>query len=291
MGELAQQLANGLVLGGIYSLAALGLTLIYGIMDIVNIAHGELFMLGALLTYYLTAVVGLSFFLSGIIAILLVAFLGMFVERVALRPIAHAGISVTTLATLGISLILQNVSLIMTSGVPRFIPSPFSEKPLTLFGVVSMAPARIFSAVVAFVVIVGVHLFLHRTKQGNAMRAAFQDKDASWLVGINVGTTYMFSYAFGAALAALGGALLGTVAFVDPMMGAKGLMKAFVVVTIGGMGNFMGAIFSGLLLGVMEALTAGYVSSLYKDVIGFVLVVVILVFLPSGLFGRKERRS
>lgn len=290
MGQLAQQLANGLVLGGIYALAALGLTLIYGIMDIVNIAHGELFMLGALLTYYLTAVVGLSFFVSGVVAIVLVAFLGMVIERLALRPIANAPIVVTTLATLGVSLILQNVSLIMTSGVPRFIPSPFSDQPLS-FGGISLAPARLFAAAVAFVVIIGVHYFLHHTKQGNAMRAAFQDKDASWLVGINVGLTYMFSYAFGAALAALGGALLGIVAFVDPMMGAKGLMKAFVVVTIGGMGNFVGAIFSGLLLGVMEALTAGYISSLYKDVIGFVLVVVILVFLPSGLFGRKERRS
>ena len=290
MEQLAQQLANGIVIGGIYALAALGLTLIYGIMDIVNIAHGELFMLGALITYYLTENLGLSFFVAVVLSIGMVALLGALIERLALRPIRTAPIVVTTLATLGVSLILQNVCLIMTSGVPRFIPSPFPETPLS-FGGISLAPARLFAAAVALVCILGVHLFLHRTKMGNAMRAAFQDKDASWLAGINVGATYMFSYAFGAALAALGGALMGVVAYVDPMMGAKGLMKCFVVVTIGGMGNFMGAIFSGLLLGVIEALAAGYVSSLYKDVIGFVMVVLVLLFLPQGLFGRRERRA
>ncbi len=290
MEQFAQQIANGLVLGGIYSLAALGLTLIYGIMDIVNIAHGELFMLGALLTYYLTAAMGIPFFFSVVLAVALVALLGMVIERTALRPIANSPMVVTTLATLGVSLILQNVTIIVSGGVPRFIPSPFPETPVVVGGV-SLAPARIFAAAVALLVIVGVNYFLRRTKAGNAMRAAFQDKDASWLVGINVRNTYLLSYAFGAILAALGGALLGIVAYVDPLMGAKGLMKSFVVVTIGGMGSFVGAIFGGLFLGVVETLTAGYVSSMYKDVIGFVMVILILLFLPSGLFGRRERRA
>jgi len=288
--QFAQQLANGLVVGGIYSLAAIGLTLIYGIMDIVNIAHGELFMLGALLTYYFTAAFGIPFVLSVVLALAAVALLGMLIERTALRPIANSPIVVTTLATLGVSLIVQNVTLILSGGVPRFIPSPFSDTPLSIGGV-SLAPARVFAAVTAFAVIVGVHYFLRKTKVGNAMRAAFQDKDASWLVGINVKTTYLLSYAFGAALAALGGALLGVVAYVDPLMGAKGLMKSFVVVTIGGMGSFVGAIFGGLFLGVAETLTAGYISSMWKDAIGLIMVIVILLFLPSGLFGRRERRA
>jgi len=288
--QLAQQLANGLVVGGIYSLAALGLTLIYGIMDIVNIAHGELFMLGALLTYYFTASFGIPFIAAVALSLVVVALLGMVIERTALRPIANSPMVVTTLATLGVSLIVQNVTLILSGGVPRFIPSPFPETPLTIGGV-DLAPARVFAAVVAFTVILGVHFFLRKTKVGNAMRAAFQDKEASWLVGINVKTTYLLSYAFGAALAALGGALLGVVAYVDPLMGAKGLMKCFVVVTIGGMGSFVGAIFGGLFLGVAETLTAGYISSLWKDAIGFVLVILVLLFLPSGLFGRRARRA
>ncbi|HHY94828.1 MAG TPA: branched-chain amino acid ABC transporter permease [Firmicutes bacterium] len=288
VGQLAQQLANGIVIGGIYALSAVGLTMIYGMMNIVNVAHGELFMLGALLTYYLTQAVGLSFFVGVAASILLVSALGMVIERAALRPIRNSPMVVTTLATLGISLMLQNLCLIITSGIPRFIGSPFSDIPLSVAGI-TLAPARLFATVVAVAVIVGTHVFLHRSKLGNAMRAAFQDKEASSLAGINVSSIYMLTYALGAGLAALAGALLGTVAYVDPMMGAKGLMKCFVVVTIGGMGDFLGAIFAGFLLGVVETLSAAYISSMYKDVIGFVMVIVVLLFLPSGLFGRKER--
>ena len=290
MNQLYQQLANGMVMGGIYALSALGLTMVYGMMNIVNVAHGDLYMLGALFAYLATSILGLPFFIAVVFAIFVVGFLGMAVERIALRPVRGHTMTVTMLVTLGLSLILQNVSLIFTGGVPKYIKSPFSELPISI-GAVQMAPARLFAAFAAAIVIILTHLFLTRTIHGNAMRAAFQDKDASLLAGINVNRIYMLTFALGAGLAALGGGLTGTISYVDPAMGAKGLMKCFVVVTIGGMGSFIGAIFGGLILGLVEALAAAYISSAYKDVIGFAMVIVFLMFLPSGLFGSKERKA
>ncbi|HEY3314920.1 MAG TPA: branched-chain amino acid ABC transporter permease [Bacillota bacterium] len=288
MGQLAQQLLNGVVIGGIYALSALGLTMIYGMMNIVNVAHGELYMLGALFAYYLTSTLGLPYLPAVLVALILVGVIGGAIERSSLRRIRGQTMVVTTLVTLGWSLILQNVSLIITGGVPRYIASPFSETPLAFAGM-QIAQARLFAALAAGVVIIATHLFLQKTVLGNAMRASFQDKDAASLVGINVSLIYMLTFALGAALAALSGGLLGTISYVDPSMGAKGLMKSFVVVTIGGMGSFIGAIFGGLILGIVEVLAAAYISSAYKDVIGFVMVVVVLLFLPSGLFGKRER--
>jgi branched-chain amino acid transport system permease protein len=288
--ELPQQLLNGISIGCIYALNALGLTMIYGMMNVVNIAHGELYMLGAMFAFFLSSSLGLPYFPAVIVAVLLVALLGMVIERTALRPIEGQPMVITTLVTLGVSLILQNVSLIITGGVPQYINSPFPEAPLVL-GAMQISPSRLFAVVAAAVVIVLTNLFLQKTVAGNSIRASFQDKEASALVGIKVSRVYMLTYALGAALAALGGGLLGTIAYVDPNMGAKGLMKSFVVVTIGGMGNLIGAIFGGLILGVVETLAAVFISSEYKDVIGFIMVVVILLFLPQGLFGAKERKA
>lgn len=290
MSELPQQLLNGIVIGGIYALNALGLTMIYGMMNVVNIAHGELYMLGALFAFFFANVLGLPYLPAVIVAVVVVALLGMVIERLGLRPIQGQPMVITTLVTLGVSLILQNVSLIITGGVPRYINSPFADAPVIL-GAVQMSPARLFAVGASAVVIVLTHLFLEKTTVGKSIRASFQDKDASLLVGINVSRVYMLTYALGAALAALGGGLLGTISYVDPTMGAKGLMKSFVVVTIGGMGNLIGAIFGGLILGIVETLAAAFISSEYKDVIGFVMVVVILLFLPQGLFGAKERKA
>lgn len=290
MSELPQQLLNGIAVGGIYALNALGLTMIYGMMNVVNIAHGELYMLGALFTFFFATMLGLPYFVSVLVAVVVVALLGAAIERIGLRPIQGQPMVITTLVTLGVSLILQNVSLIITGGVPRYIEAPFSETPVVL-GAIQMSPARLFAVAASGVVIVLTHLFLEKTMIGNSIRAAFQDKDASSLVGINVSRVFMFTYALGAALAALGGGLLGTISYVDPTMGAKGLMKSFVVVTIGGMGNLIGAIFGGLILGIVETLAAAFISSEYKDVIGFVMVVVVLLFLPQGLFGAKERKA
>ena len=290
MSELPQQLLNGITIGGIYALNALGLTMIYGMMNVVNIAHGELYMLGALGAFFLVDSFNVPYFLAVILAVALVALLGALIERVSLRPIRGQPMVTTTLVTLGISQILKNVSVIVTKGVPRYIGSPFSDAPVVL-GPVQIVPARLFAVITAAFVIILTHLFLQKTVIGSTMRASFQDKEASSLVGINVSRIYMFTFGLGAALAALGGGLLGTFSFVDPNMGAKGLMKSFVVVTIGGMGNMIGAIFGGLILGVVETIAAGYISSEYKDVIGFLMVVVVLLFLPQGLFGAKERKA
>lgn len=294
MSQLPQQLLNGLIIGVIYSLSAVGISLIYGMMDIVNVAHGELYMLGALFTYLAIELCGLPYFAAVLLGILLVAVLGMLVERLTLRKIRNGPIVLTTLVTLGVSLILQNVTLMITSGVPRYIASPFSEDPIIFSQNLQIGPARLFAAVCAIFVIVATQLFLKKTIHGNAMRAAFDEKDASSLVGINVNTVYMLTYAIGAGLAALAGGLLGTISYVDPMMGAKSLTKSFAVVTIGGMGNFGGAIYGGILLGLVETLASAYISSAYKDMIGFIMVIIVLMISPKGLYAlsksSKERR-
>ncbi len=289
MNQFVQQAANGLLLGSIYSLIALGLSMIFGMMNIVNVAHGDFYMLGALVAYYTVASFHLPYAVAVVASVAVVGALGAAIERGILRRVRESAMVTTMLITLGLSLLLQNFSLMATGGVPHFIRSPFSPEPLVL-GLVHVAPARLFAAVFSILFIIAVHLFLTRTKWGNAMRACFQDKTAASLAaGIDIEKVYALTFALGVGMAALAGTLLGTIFFVDPMMGAKGMTKSFVVVIVGGMGSFVGAIFSGLLLGVTETLAAAYLSSGYKDVVGFILVVLVLTFRPAGLFGKRIR--
>ncbi len=288
MAVLLQHLLNGLVLGGTYALLGIGLTLIFGLMNVVNFAHGEFYTLGAYLTFAGASMLRLDFLLAVAAAILGGGLAGAACERVLLRPLAGESIDTTMLATIGLWIVLQNGELLAWGGVARSIAHPFPTRPVVL-GPVSLAPLRLAVLGAALVLIVGAHLLIHRTSLGVAMRATFQDRETAALMGIEIGRIRTLTFGVGSGLAAAAGALLGPIFLVYPAMGDLAALKAFAVVILGGLGSFAGATLGGLLLGVAEELGAGYVSSGYRDAVGFVIIILVLLFRPAGLFARVGR--
>lgn len=286
LAELVQHVVNGLIVGGGYALMGIGLTLIFGIMRVVNFAHGEFFMMGAFFLFTLFSLWGLNFFVASVLSVLGVGLVGAVVERLILRRLRLAPIEIPMLATVALSVILQNAAILLWDPSPKTIKHVFSPLPLTL-GPIHVVSIRIFAGLVAVALIVGSHLLIQKTRIGRAMRATFQDTDMARLAGVDVDKVYMFTFAFGAALAGAAGALLGAVFWVYPAMGDLAALKSFAVVIMGGLGNFLGAIVGGLLLGVSESLGAGYISSGYKDAIGFILIILLLLWRPQGLFGKR----
>ena len=288
MDELLQHLLNALILGGTYALLGIGLTLIFGIMRVVNFTHGELYAFGAYMVYFFAMVLGVDFFLALILAVLLGIALGGLIEVLLLRPMRDASIDTTMLVMIGAWIVMQNSEQLVWSGVAKSIVTPFPEQPLVL-GPVSVSWTRVFVFAVAVVLIVGAQLLIQRTRLGKAMRATFQDRDTAALMGVNVNAIYTATFALGSGLAAAAGALLGPVFVVTPTMGNLAALKAFAIVILGGLGNIKGATIGGFILAFVEEIGAGYVSSGYRDAMGFLLIIIILVFKPTGLFTRAER--
>ncbi len=288
MDTLLQHLVNGLVLGGTYALLGIGLTMIFGIMNVVNFAHGEFYAAGAFATYALLVAGGLPFFPSLAGAILGGVVLGALIERIILRPLRAESLETTMLVMIGLWILMQNLELAIWGGIPQSIPNPFSPFPLEV-GPVLILPIYVFVFATAVALIVLLHLGLTRTRWGCAMRATFMDRQTAALMGIPVDRIYTLTFALGAGLSAAAGALLGPVFVVYPSMGDLASLKAFSVVIMGGLGNVGGATAAGLVLGIAESLGAGYVSSAYKDAVGFVMIILVLLVRPEGLFGRAGR--
>ena len=288
MEQLLQHLVNGLVLGGTYALLGIGLTLIFGLMNVVNFAHGEFYTLGAYAAFAALGWAGVDFFTALLAAIAAGAALGWVCEVVLLRPLRNESIDTTMLVMIGVWIAMQNAELLAWGGVAKSIPHPFPTAPLVL-GPVAIAPLRLFVLVLAAGLILASWLLIQKTTLGRAMRATFQDRDTAALMGVGIARIHAATFAFGSGLAAAAGALLGPVFLVYPSMGDLASLKAFSVVILGGLGNFVGAALGGLVLGVAEEMGAGYVSSGYRDAIGFVMIVVMLGVRPSGLFARAER--
>jgi branched-chain amino acid transport system permease protein len=281
--------ANGLVLGIFYALSALGLTLVFGLMRVVNFAHGELYVVGGLLGWMLTVVVGVNFFLALALVIIALAILGYVIDRLLIHWVRGQGEEPTILLTIGLSIFIANTALLVVGTTPRTVASPFMSKPLFL-GPVVLTQSRLMLVAICLVLIVGTWLLIQKTSLGRAMRATFQDPMAAQLAGIRTGHIYGFTLALGSALAGAAGTLLGSIYVVEPTIGGVISLKAFVVVILGGMGSFAGAIAGGLILGLVEALWGGYVATGYVDAIGFGLVIVMLLVRPYGLFGKGIER-
>ena len=288
MDQFLQHLLNALILGGTYALLGIGLTLIFGIMRVVNFTHGELYAFGAYMVYFFAMVLGVNFFLALVLAVLLGIALGGLIEIVLLRRLRDANIDTTMLVMIGAWIIMQNAEQLVWSGVAKSIVTPFPEQPLVL-GPVSVSWTRVFVFAVAAVLIVGAQLLIQRTKLGKAMRATFQDRDTAALMGVNINAVYTATFALGSGLAAAAGALLGPVFVVTPTMGNLAALKAFAIVILGGLGNIKGATIGGFILAFVEEIGAGYVSSGYRDAMGFLLIIIVLLFKPTGLFTRAER--
>jgi branched-chain amino acid transport system permease protein len=288
MDQLLQHGLNALMLGGTYALLGIGLTLIFGIMKVVNFTHGELYAFGAYMMYALVMLLGVSFFVALPLAIALGILLGALLELVLLRRLRGADIDTTMLVMIGAWIALQNAEQLAWTGVAKSTDMPFPAAPLVL-GPVSVAWSRVFVLVVALILIATTYFLINRTKLGRAMRATFQDRDTAALMGVRIGNIHTATFALGSGLAAAAGALLGPVFVAYPSMGDLAAAKAFAVVILGGLGSIPGATIGGFILALVEELGAGYVSSGYRDAMGFLLIIVILLFRPTGLFARKER--
>jgi branched-chain amino acid transport system permease protein len=286
--QLLQHLLNALILGGTYALLGIGLTLIFGIMRVVNFTHGELYALGAYMVYFFAMVLGVNFFLALVVAVLIGIAVGGLIELVLLRRLRGASIDTTMLVMIGAWIIMQNSEQLAWSGVAKSIVTPFPQAPLVL-GPVSVSWTRVFVFVVAALLIVGSHLLIQRTRLGKAMRATFQDRDTAALMGVNINAVYTATFALGSGLAAAAGALLGPVFVVTPTMGNLAALKAFAIVILGGLGNIKGATIGGFILAFAEEIGAGYWSSGYRDAMGFLLIIIVLLFRPTGLFAQAER--
>jgi len=283
--QLLQVLANGLVIGGTYALMAVGLTLIFGYMDLVNFAHGELYMLGGFAAYTFIVMAGLPFVLGFPLAIVAVMAFGYLLDRTLLKPLRDKGVMVGIITTIGLSIVLSNAALLIWNPVPKRLPVPIEASVITV-GTVRLGAVQLLAALLALIIIGLAGLFMQRTRLGMAVRATFQDPEAASLMGISVDRIYGGTFAGGAGLAAAGGALLGMVFLITPTMGEVAVLKAFTVVILGGLGNFVGAAVGGLLVGTVESSAATYVSSGYKDAIAFALLILVLVVRPQGILGR-----
>ena len=288
MDQLLQHGLNALMLGGTYALLGIGLTLIFGIMRVVNFTHGELYAFGAYMMYMLVMLTGANFFVALALAIALGVALGAVLEFVLLRRLHSADIDTTMLVMIGAWIALQNAEQLLWSGVAKSIDNPFPSAPLVI-GVVSVAWNRVFVFVTAIFLIGVTYVLINHTKLGKAMRATFQDRDTAALMGVRIGNIHTATFALGSGLAAAAGALLGPVFVAYPSMGDLAAAKAFAIVILGGLGSIGGATLGGFILALAEELGAGYVSSGYRDAMGFLLIIVILLFKPTGLFARKER--
>ena len=288
MDQFLQHLVNAVVLGGTYALLGIGLTLIFGIMRVVNFTHGELYAFGAYTVYLVAAALGLNFFLGLVVAVVAGMLLGAMIEIALLRPMRGADVDTVMLVMIGAWIVMQNTELLVWGGVAKSIVTPFPDAPLVI-GPVSISWLRVFVLAAALLLILAAYALIHRTKLGKAMRATFQDPDAAALMGVHIKGIHTATFAIGSGLAAAAGALLGPVFLVTPTMGDLASLKAFAIVILGGLGNITGATIGAFILALVEELGAGYVSSGYRDAMGFLIIIVVLLFKPTGLFARAER--
>ena len=282
---IPQYVFNGLVVGCSYALIAVGLTAIFGLMEIANFAHGQFYMLGAYFTYWLTRIVGLNFWTGLVASVIGVMLVGVILERTLFRILRGASLSSSVLATIALSIFLENLALNVWGPRPQKILSPFETGSIEFLGVFT-TPERLLMLFVTVLIVILLHLGLRHTQTGKAIRATFQQREAAALVGIDIDRLYTLTFAIGAGLAALAGVLLGTIFVVQPSMGGIATLKAFVVVTLGGISSFAGGIAGGLVLGLAESFGA-IIAPAYKDAVGFILVMLLLLYKPDGLFGKK----
>lgn len=288
MDELFQHFLNATILGGTYALLGIGLTLIFGIMRVVNFTHGELYAFGAYCMYALVMLFGVNFFAALALAMLFGAIMGGAIELLLLNRLRGADIDTTMLVMIGAWIVMQNSEQLVWSGVALSIKSPFPAEPLVL-GPLSVSWNRVYVFVIALVLIAVTYYVVNRTRLGKAMRATFQDRDTAALMGVRIERIHTATFALGSSLAAAAGALLGPVFVVAPTMGDLAASKAFAIVILGGLGNITGATLGGFILAFVEEIGAGYISSGYRDAMGFLLIILILLVRPTGLFARKEQ--
>jgi branched-chain amino acid transport system permease protein len=283
--ELAQQLFNGLVIGSVYVLMALGLTVIFGILGVAHFAHGSVAMFGGYVAFYFIQRLGLSFFPAMVLAIPVGMLLGVLIERWAYRPVRdHPHINAFIIA-LGLTLIIEKANLLLFGADQIVIPTPY--RTVYDFAGLAVVELRLYVLLTAVLLVSLMSVLISRTRMGKAIRAVAQNRPAAILMGVNVERVSSVVFAISSALGVAAGALVGALFAVAPGVGEALVIKGFAVLILGGLGSIPGAILGGLVLGVSETLAAGLISSAYKDVIAFLVMIVVLLVKPEGLMGKR----
>lgn len=287
-----QQLINGISLGSIYALIALGYTMVYGIVKLINFAHGDIYMIGAYVGFACTAYLGLGFFPSLLLSMAICSILGMIIEKIAYKPLRNSPRITVLITAIGVSFFLEYVMMFFVRAEVRSYPVVLTDYTFRLTGnvVVSMQQITIF--IVTIVLMIILQYIVRWTPIGRAMRAVSVDRDAAQLMGISIDTTITFTFAIGSALAGAAGILVGIYYnSIDPLMGILPGLKAFIAAVFGGIGIIPGAMIGGIAVGIIETMVSGYGSSLYKDAVAFAILIIILIVKPSGLLGKHIREK
>lgn len=286
-----QHMISGLNVGSIYALIALGYTMVYGIVRLINFAHGDILMMGAYFAFIGIAIVRLPFGIVLVISMALCAIAGMLIDRIAYRPLRDAHRLSALITAIGMSLFLENLFLILFGAEPKKMPMIIKSTPIEISGI-QITYITLITLALSIVCMVGLDQLVNRTKTGKAMRAVSEDKDASRLMGINVNKTIGITFAIGSALGAVGG-ILFVMAYpqVNPYMGMMPGLKAFVAAVLGGIGIIPGAMLGGYVLGIVESLTKAYISSRWADFIVFSILIIVLLVKPTGILGKNGREK
>ena len=291
MTEFFQQLVNGLSIGSIYALIALGYTMVYGIIKLINFAHGDIYMLGAYVGFISIAQLHLGFFPALLLAMVVCGVLGVIIERIAYKPLRNATRIAALITAIGVSYFLEySTQKIMGPGVKTY-PSVLSNQTFHVFGI-QIQMQQIYILAITIILMLALQFIVRKTKIGRSMRAVSVDADAAKLMGINVDATISYTFAIGSALAGAGGVLVGMYYnTINPLMGMVPGIKAFVAAVFGGIGIIPGAMFGGFFIGIVEALVTAYGSSFYKDAVVYAILILILIIKPAGLLGKNVKEK
>lgn len=293
MDQLIQQLVNGVSLGSIYALIALGYTMVYGIINLINFAHGDVYMVGAYVGFALTTFLHLGFFPSLILSMLICAILGAVIEKVAYKPIRNSTRIAALITAISVSLFLEYGMMYFVKAETRTFPKVLPDKQISLFNTGAVLDIRnLYIITVTIGLMLLLQFIIYKTKVGKAMRAVSLDRDAAQLMGIDMNKTISYTFAIGSALAGAAGVLVGTYYnSINPLMGIVPGLKAFVAAVIGGIGIIPGAVFGGFFLGMTETMVSAYGGSLYKDAVAFAILILVLLVKPNGLLGKNIKEK
>lgn len=282
-------LINGLSLGSVYAIIALGYTMVYGIAKMLNFAHGDVIMVGGYISFIATVELGLPWYISVLSAMLVCTVLGILIERLAYKPLRNAASLAVLITAIGVSYLLQNIALLIWGSAAKSYQSLITLPAVVLFdGDLVIKSEAIVTILVCVVIMIALTIFTSHSKMGKAMRAVSEDKGAALLMGINVNTTISVTFAIGSALAAIAGILLcSSYPLLMPTTGSMPGIKAFTAAVFGGIGSIPGAMIGGLLLGIIQILGTAYISSELSDAIVFAVLIIVLLVKPTGLLGKK----
>ncbi len=295
MSEFLQQMVNGVTWGSVYALIALGYTMVYGILRLINFAHGDIYMLGAFFGYYTARFLGsatdpnpIKAILVLLISMLAAGVVGIIIERAAYKPVRRSSRLSALITAIGVSLLLENGGILLFGASPKFFPQIIVAKNIPLGLGVTISNQQIIILVVSLVLMFALRFIVLKTRVGKAMQAVSHNPTAAALMGISVDRIITFTFMLGSMLAAAAGVLVALQnPKIEPLMGIMPGLKAFVAAVLGGIGNIPGAVLGGLVMGIAEVLVVGYISPTYRDAIAFVLLIVILLVRPSGILGKN----